>query len=129
MGSACVSLEPFALRVLDDAMAPDVPAGAVVIVDPGDPAEDGALVVLEHEGAVLLRRLRLRLGPAGGGDASARCVSPAGPEILLDGAWRRSLRGVVTAVRVPRGRASAVGPRGPSGSGRPREPPDGPPDR
>ena len=123
MASACVSLEPFALRVLDDAMAPDVPAGAVVIVDPGDPAEDGALVVLEHEGALLLRRLRL--GPAGGGDAAARCVSPAAPEILLDGAWRRSLRGVVTAVRGPRRRSSATGPRGPSGSGSPREPPDG----
>ena len=99
MDAACVSLEPYALRVLDDSMAPDVPAGSVVVVDPGEPAEDGSLVVLEHEGEVVLRRLRL--GAAGGTDAFARCVAPAGPEILLDGGWRRALRGVVTAVRVP----------------------------
>ena len=99
MGLACVSLEPFALRVLDDSMAPDVPAGAVVIVDPGEPAEDGRLVVLEHEGDVLLRRLRL--GSAGEAGAGIRCVAPAGQEIVLDREWRRALRGVVTAVRVP----------------------------
>ena len=121
MVSACVSLEPYALRVLDDSMAPEVPSGAVVVVDPGEPAEDGSLVVLEHEGEVALRRLRL--GPADGTDASARCVAPAGPEILLDGEWRRALRGVVTAVRAPRRRSP------PSASRGPREPPTGPPVR
>ena len=106
MVSACVSLEPCALRVLDDAMAPDVPAGAVVIVDPGEPAGDGSLVVLEHEGEVLLRRLRI--GPAeGGAGAGVRCVAPAGPEILLDEGWRGALRGVVTSVRAPRRRGAA----------------------
>ena len=121
MVSACVSLEPYALRVLDDSMAPEVPSGAVVVVDPGEPAEDGSLVVLEHEGELVLRRLRLGLGPAGGTDAAARCVAPAGPEILLDGEWRRALRGVVTAVRAPRRRPPASASRGP------REPPAGPP--
>ena len=116
MDAACVSLEPYALRVLDDSMAPDVPAGSVVVVDPGEPAEDGSLVVLEHEGEVVLRRLRL--GPADGTDVSTRCVAPAGPEILLVGEWRRALRGVVTAVRVPRRRPPA------SASRSPREPPD-----
>ena len=124
MVSACVSLEPYALRVLDDSMAPDLPAGTVVVVDPGEPAEDGSLVVLEHRGEVLLRRLRL--GPDEGGGAAARCVASAGPEILLDGEWRRALRGVVTAVRVPRRRVSATGSRS---AGGPREPPDGPRDR
>ena len=124
MASACVSLEPFALRVIDDSMAPDLPAGAVVIVDPGEPAEDGSLVLLEHDGEVVLRRLRL--GPAGGTDAAARCVAPAGPEILLDGEWRRALRGVVTAVRMPRRRPPASASHGPRG---PREPPAGPPGR
>lgn len=111
MVSACVSLEPYALRVLDDSMAPEVPSGAVVIVDPGEPAEDGSLVVLEHEGEAVLRRLRL--GPADGTDVAARCVAPAGPEILLDGEWHRALRGVVTAVRVPRRRPPASASRGP----------------
>ena len=104
MGSACVSLEPFALRAMDDAMAPDVPAGAVVIVDPGEPAEDGALVVLEHGGAVLLRRLRL--GPSQAEVARARFVSPAHPDLVPDGNWRHAVRGVVTAVRIPRDMAS-----------------------
>ena len=115
MDAGCVSLEPYALRVLDDSMAPEVPSGTVVVVDPGEPSEDGSLVVLEHEGEVVLRRLRL--GPADGTDAVARCVAPAGPEILLDGEWRRALRGVVTAVRVPRRRPPAGASRGP------REPP------
>lgn len=49
MTSACVSLEPFALRVLDDSMAPDLPAGAVVVVDPGEPPEAGCFVLVERE--------------------------------------------------------------------------------
>lgn len=106
MISACVSLEPFALRVLDDAMAPDVPAGAVVIVDPGEPAEDGALVVLEHEGAVLLRRLRL--GSPATEVARARFVSPVHPDLEPEGDWRGAVRGVVTAVRIPRRTASVA---------------------
>lgn len=121
MVSACVSLEPYALRVLDDSMAPEIPSGTVVVVDPGEPAEDGSLVVLEQDGEVVLRRLRL--GPADGAGAAARCVAPAGPEILLDGEWRRALRGVVTAVRVPRRRPTA------SASPGPREPSAGPPGR
>ena len=124
MVSACVSLEPCALRVLDDSMAPEIASGTVVVVDPGEPAEDGSLVVLEHEGEVVLRRLRL--GPGDGTDAAARCVSPARPEILLDGEWRRALRGVVTAVRVPRRRPPASASRGPRG---PHESSAGPPER
>ena len=106
MVSACVSVEPYALRVLDDSMAPDVPAGAIVIVDPGEPPEDGRLVVVEHDGEVLLRRLRLE-GARGAG--AARLVAPGVPERVLDGQWRRALRGVVTAVRVPRTSAPETG--------------------
>ena len=103
MVSACVSVEPYALRVLDDSMEPDVPAGAIVVVDPGEPPEDGRLVVVEHDGEVLLRRLRLEDARGAG---AARLVAPAVPERVLDAHWRRALRGVVTAVRVPRRRAS-----------------------
>ena len=115
---ACVSLEPFALRVLDDSMAPDLPAGAVVVVDPGEPPEDGALVLLEHEGEVLLRRLRLAAPEDDADDAGrARFVSPAGRPDLVpeEGGWRRAVRGVVTSVRPPRRRRGArpsLGPRG-----------------
>ncbi len=96
--AGCVSLEPYALRVLDDSMAPDFPAGAVVVVEPGEPPVDGSFVVIEHEGAVMLRRLRC--GGAGGG---VRFEAPAAPAVVLaDGAWRRAVRGVVTASRAPR---------------------------
>ena len=109
--SACVSLEPFALRVLDDSMAPDLPAGAVVVVDPGEPPEDGSLVVLEHEGEVRLRRLRLEAPPAGEA-GRARFVSPAGPDLAPEGGWRRAVRGVVTGVRLPRAKRAVRPPRG-----------------
>ena len=113
--SACVSLEPFALRVLDDSMAPDLPAGAVVIVDPGEPPGDGALVVLEHEGEVLLRRLRLPASASAEEAGRARFVSPAGPDLVPDGGWRRAVRGVVTGARPPRERRAARPSRGPRG--------------
>ena len=109
---ACVSLEPFALRVLDDSMAPDLPAGAVVVVDPGEPPEDGCFVLVEHEGEVVLRRLRLA---APTGDAGrARFVSPAGPPDLVpaEGRWRHAVRGVVTSVWPPRPRPAARPSRG-----------------
>ena len=100
MATACTSIEPFALRVLDEAMAPDLPAGTVVVVDPGEPAQDGCLVLLECEGELLLRRLRLVA--AAREEDSARLVAPAAPDIVLGRDWRRSVRGVVTASRVPR---------------------------
>lgn len=111
MAAACVSLEPYALRVLDDSMGPDFPAGAVVIVDPGEPVEDGCLVVLEHGGEVLLRRLRLSSPRDGGGP---RFVAPSRPPLVLapDGDWRQCVRGVVTGVRIPRGRAAGSSSRG-----------------
>ena len=99
METSCISLEPFALQVLDDAMAPEVPAGSIVVVDPGEPARDGSVVLLERDGEVRLRRLRFDAAP-GAGDA--RSVPSAGTESALEGEWRRALRGVVTAVRVPR---------------------------
>lgn len=55
----CVQGEPFALRVLDDSMAPEFPAGCIVVVDPTGVACDGAFVVAVHADALLLRRLVL----------------------------------------------------------------------
>lgn len=109
MDAACVSLEPYALRVLDDSMAPDVPFGTVVVVDPGEPAEDGSLVVLEHDGEVLLRRLRT--APAGAHGGAVRFVAPAAPDIVLHDGWRRAVRGVVTGSRALGRRAPRARPR------------------
>ena len=50
MTSACVSLlEPCAPGGLDDSTAPDLPAGAVVVVGPGEPPEAGCFVLVERE--------------------------------------------------------------------------------
>lgn len=100
MVSACVSLEPYALRVLDDSMAPDFPAGTVVIVDPGEPAEDGCFVVVEQDGEALLRRLRV--GPPECEGDRARFAAPGIPDVIPDGDWRRAVRGVVTGRHFPR---------------------------
>ena len=118
MDTACVSFEPFALQMLDDSMAPDFPAGAVVVVDPGEPPEDGCFVVLEHDGGVQLRRLRL--DPSRGGAGRARFAAPGRPDLVPEGDWRHVVRGVVTGVRLRRERATAC-----SSTGR-AERPDGP---
>lgn len=100
MNTDCVSFEPFALQVLDDAMAPEFPAVTVVVVDPGEPVLDGSVVLLEFEGEVLLRRARP--GPPSGECAPARFVAADGPESARGSDWRCSVRGVVTGSRAPR---------------------------
>lgn len=55
--SGCSALEPYALRVLGDSMAPEFPDGCVVIVDPGYAERDGAYVVVELAGDVFFRQL------------------------------------------------------------------------
>jgi len=57
--AACADAEPFALLVTDDSMAPTLPRGSVVVVDPAGPASDGVYVVLAHPDGPLLRRLRV----------------------------------------------------------------------
>jgi SOS-response transcriptional repressor LexA len=47
---SCAELEPLALRVVGDSMAPEFVDGHVIILDPGLPATHGAYVVLEHNG-------------------------------------------------------------------------------
>ena len=48
-------------------MAPDLPAGAEVVVGRAEPPDDDGSVVLgEHDGAVRLRRYRLAAGADGG---------------------------------------------------------------
>src|SRR3989344_3080759 len=44
----CAELEPYALRVLGDSMAPEFLEGHVVIVDPGMHLSHGAYVVIDY---------------------------------------------------------------------------------
>jgi len=76
----CSLSEPFALQITDASMAPELPCGCVVIVDPGGIVRDGALVLAEHEADLLVRRLRVagpdvRLEPL---DPAFETVVPAG---------------------------------------------------
>jgi len=57
MQNGCSALEPYALRVLGDSMAPEFPEGCVIIVDPGHTAADGSYVVVEFAGDVFFRQL------------------------------------------------------------------------
>ena len=53
----CGALEPYALRVVGDSMAPEFPDGCVVIVDPGYAPRDGSYVIVEYAGDVFFRQL------------------------------------------------------------------------
>lgn len=59
MSGTCIEAEPFALRVLDDSMAPEFARGTVIVVDPSAHARHGAYVVAEFEGSLVLRALEL----------------------------------------------------------------------
>lgn len=58
----CAELEPFALRVLGDSMAPEFEEGHVIVVEPRLSAEHGAYVVAEHDGETVLRQLWIEEG-------------------------------------------------------------------
>ena len=69
--SSCSALEPYALRVLDDSMAPEFWQGCIVIVDPGQTAQHEAYVVAETGGEVILRQLII--------DGERRFLRPLNP--------------------------------------------------
>ena len=54
---SCSKLEPYALRVLGDSMAPEFADGCVIIVDPGHVPHDGSYVIVEFAGDVFFRQL------------------------------------------------------------------------
>ena len=60
----CSELEPFALRVEGESMAPEFADGCIIIVDPGYPAVSGAYVVIEYRGEFIFRQLILAEGKA-----------------------------------------------------------------
>ena len=51
--TACNGSESFALQVLGPSMAPEFPAGCIVIVEPSGVVSDGCFVVAEHLGEIL----------------------------------------------------------------------------
>ncbi len=59
--TTCIEAEPFALRVIDDSMAPEFAPGCIII-DPTGLATDGAFVLTEIEGEYIFRQLRRTKG-------------------------------------------------------------------
>ena len=56
--TTCIEAEPFALRVIDDSMAPEFAPGCIVVIDPTGLATDGAFVLAEVDGEYIFRQLR-----------------------------------------------------------------------
>jgi DNA polymerase V len=72
MQNGCSALEPYALRVLGDSMAPEFPEGCVIIVDPGHAPKDGSYVIVEYAGDIYFRRLVI--------DGERRFLEPLNPK-------------------------------------------------
>ncbi len=62
MSGSCSELEPFALRVVGDSMAPEFWDGCIIIIDPGSSARDGAYVIVEYGGEHIFSQLRIESG-------------------------------------------------------------------
>ncbi len=67
----CGALEPYALRVLGDSMAPEFADGCIVIVDPGHVPHDGSYVIVEFAGDIFFRQLVI--------DGERRFLKPLNP--------------------------------------------------
>jgi SOS-response transcriptional repressor LexA len=85
----CAELEPFALRVLGDSMAPEFLDGQVIVLDPGLAATHGAYVVAEVDGETVFRQFWVDCG-----HTVLRVLNESCPAITLTGAHR--ILGVVT---------------------------------
>ncbi len=69
---SCSTLEPYALRVLGDSMAPEFADGCIVIVDPGYLPHDGSYVIVEFAGDIFFRQLVI--------DGERRFLKPLNPK-------------------------------------------------
>ncbi len=87
-GDPCGAAEPFALRVLGEAMAPEFAEGDIVVVEPDGLATDGAYVIARAHGEWFLRRL-----VAHGGGWRLRALDPRFPDLDIPGL--EAVRGVV----------------------------------
>ena len=92
--TTCIEAEPFALRVIDDSMAPEFAPGCIVVIDPTGLAKDGAFVLAEIDGEYIFRQLRRTEG----GDRLV-ALNDDYPEIPLAGVSAIPHGG--TAVRPP----------------------------
>ncbi len=96
-GTDCSLLEPYALQVLGDEMAPEFPDRCIVIIAPGDRCENGAYVFAEVE---RVRWFRRYVRDPGGREFLV-AENPRYPDIALTGLdWR--VLGVITQRNIRR---------------------------
>lgn len=87
-GGGCAELEPYALRVTDDSMAPEFPAECIIIVQPALSARSGMYVVVDYDNDTWFRQLVIE------GDRHRLAALNAGfPPIDMTGPYR--VRGVI----------------------------------
>jgi DNA polymerase V len=55
-GGGCAELEPYALRVMGDSMAPEFWDGCIIIVEPRLGAASGQYVVVDYDGDTVFRQ-------------------------------------------------------------------------
>lgn len=53
----CAELEPYALQVQGESMAPEFEDGCIIIIDPGYPPVSGAYVIVEYGGGYIFRQI------------------------------------------------------------------------
>ncbi len=85
----CSTLEPYALQVTGDSMAPEFWDGCVIIVEPGGVVRHDSFVVVDYAGDTLFRQWRIE-----GGQRLLKPLNPHYPVIELAGDC--NVRGVVT---------------------------------
>lgn len=87
-GGGCSALEPYALRVIGDSMAPEFWDGCIIIIEPGGAARHASFVVVDYDGDTVFRQLQI--------EGERRFLKPLNanyPVLELTGAY--NVRGVV----------------------------------
>jgi DNA polymerase V len=56
IGSGCAELEPYALRVTDDSMAPEFWEGCIIIIEPRYSAQNGQYAVVDYANDTTFRQ-------------------------------------------------------------------------
>ena len=92
----CVDSEPFALRVIGNDLAPDLPDGCVVIIDPSVAPCSGQYVIADLPSGVTLGALAAQAGQW--------LLHPRGTEQAGIALRRQQIRGVVVQRAGPRRR-------------------------
>ncbi len=84
----CAELEPYALRVIGDSMAPEFWEGCIIIIEPRLSARSGEYVVADHDGDTVFRQYVVESGRA-----FLKPLNGAYPAVEISGPF--TVRGVV----------------------------------